>query len=113
MNDLSKKSLPPRAGRQQLEVVSPVGHWAWKDRVGTPQAVKVGNIVYIGGQVSLDQHGDVLGSGDIEIQTRNVFENMVAVLVAAGASMRDLAKLHTYYVHDVAGHAVTEYWERM
>src|SRR5436190_9847304 len=106
MNDPSKKSPPPHAGHQRREVVSPVGSWAWKGRVDTPHALKVGNIVYVGGQVSLDRHGDVLGSGDIEIQTRNAFENMVAVLAAAGATMKDLAKLHTYYVYDGEGHAV-------
>lgn len=113
MNNPSKKSSAGHAGRQPREVVSPVNHWAWKGAVNAPHALKVGNTVYIGGQVSLDRHGDVLGSGDIEIQTRNAFENMVAVLAAAGATMKDLAKLHTYYVYDGEGHAVTEYWERM
>lgn len=113
MTGPSSKSPAQHADRPSHKVVSPNGHWAWKSGVNAPHALKVGNIVYVGGQLSLDRQGDVLGAGNIEIQTRNAFENMVAVLAAAGATMKDLAKLHTYYVYGGEGHAVTEYWERM
>jgi enamine deaminase RidA (YjgF/YER057c/UK114 family) len=99
--------------RLAREVVTPRGHWAWKGAVGAPHALKIGNVVYIGGQLSLDGNGDLLGAGDIEIQTRNAFQGMVDVLAAAGTSMQELMKLHTYYVYGGEGSAVTEYWEKM
>src|SRR5579864_5851950 len=105
-----RKSPAQRADRPSPEVVSPDGHWAWKDKSKAPHALKIGNTVYIGGQVSLDRHGNLLGTADIETQTGNAFGNMVAVLNAAGATMNDLMKLHTYYVYEGEGHAVTEYW---
>jgi enamine deaminase RidA (YjgF/YER057c/UK114 family) len=50
----------------------------------------------------------------IESETAASFDRLVAVLAAAGAEMRDLVNLRTYYVYDgAAGRDVTEYWERM
>jgi reactive intermediate/imine deaminase len=57
-------------------------------------------IVYISGQVPLDTAGELVGEGDFEAQTRQVFENLSAALDAAGASWSDVVKL-SYFLRDV------------
>ena len=43
------------------------------------------NLLFVGGQISADEHGQTVGVGDIEVQTRNVFQNITTVLEEAGA----------------------------
>ena len=59
-----------------------------------------GRLVYISGQGPIDRSGALVGAGDIEAQTRQVFENLSAALVAAGASWSDVVKLG-YFLVDV------------
>ncbi|MCS7207425.1 MAG: RidA family protein [Dehalococcoidia bacterium] len=65
---------------------------------GYSHAVKVGNTVYIAGQVALDAQGTLVGKGDIRAQTDQVFRNLQAVLQACGGSLRDLVKINVYLV---------------
>ena len=60
-----------------------------------------GRIVYISGQVPLDREGTLVGDGDFDAQTRQVFENLSAALAAAGAEWSDVVKLN-YFVVDVS-----------
>jgi reactive intermediate/imine deaminase len=57
-------------------------------------------IVYISGQVPLDSAGQLVGEGDFEAQTRQVFENLTLALEAAGAAWSDVVKLN-YFLTDV------------
>jgi enamine deaminase RidA (YjgF/YER057c/UK114 family) len=93
-------------------VTTPAAHWSWPEGP-EPQALRVGNTIYVGGQLSLAPDGKLRDAGDIEGQTANVFTDLVTMLEAAGASMKDLVKLHTYYVFEGEGRDVTAYWERM
>ncbi len=63
-----------------------------------------GKLVYISGQVSLDQSGAVVGKGDFAAQTRQVHANLVAALAAAGAKPADVVKINTYVVDYKAEH---------
>jgi enamine deaminase RidA (YjgF/YER057c/UK114 family) len=96
--------------RQRL---MPAGHWDWHMPTPFSQGWRVGNLVFVGGQLSADEHGNVLGEGDIEAQTRNVFENISRVLAEAGADWSDVVKLNTYYVCAETGDAVQEFWSKM
>ena len=58
-------------------------------------------IIYISGQVPLDAEGRLVGEGDFDVQTRQVFENLSAALEAAGASWREVVKLN-YFLRDVS-----------
>ena len=61
--------------------------------IGTySQAVKVGDTVYISGQIPLDPATMELVSGT-EAQIRRVFDNLKAVAEASGGGLRDVAKL--------------------
>ncbi|MBN1945255.1 MAG: RidA family protein [Bradymonadales bacterium] len=60
------------------------------------QAVKVGNLLFLSGQIPLDPStGDVV-AGEIEAQTRQVLENLEAVLHAAGGGLDNLVKTTIY-----------------
>jgi reactive intermediate/imine deaminase len=58
-------------------------------------------IVYISGQVPLDSDGQLVGEGDFEAQTRQVFVNLNRALDAAGATWSDVVKLN-YFLTDVS-----------
>jgi len=60
------------------------------------QAVRVGNTIWISGQIPLDPLTKELVVGDIEVQIRRVFDNLEAIVVAAGASFDDVVKANVY-----------------
>ncbi len=60
--------------------------------------VKVGNTVYIAGQVSRDLDGKTAYVGDVEGQVRQVWANLEKAVIAAGGSLRDIVKTTTYVV---------------
>jgi reactive intermediate/imine deaminase len=65
--------------------------------IGTySQAVRVGNTVWISGQIPLDPRTKELVTGDVEAQIRQVFDNLKAIVVAAGATLDDVVKANIY-----------------
>ena len=60
------------------------------------QAVKVGNTVYLSGQIPLDPATMQLVGGDIDAEIRRVFDNLKAVAVAAGGSLNDAVKVNVF-----------------
>lgn len=85
--------------------------------IGTySQAVKVGNTVYLSGQIPLDPQTMSIVEGDTALQIRRVFENLRAVAVAAGGDLALLAKL-TVYLTDlndfpIVNEVMAEYFEK-
>ena len=55
-------------------------------------------LVYVSGQVSMDQDGKVVGVGDMRAQSEQVFKNLTQVLRAAGAGWDDVIKMNSYMV---------------
>lgn len=60
------------------------------------QAVRVGDTLYLSGQIPLDPETMELVRGDIEAQARRVFDNLRAVLQAAGGDLDNVVKLQIY-----------------
>lgn len=60
------------------------------------QAVRVGDTVFLSGQIPLDPATMALVEGGIEAQTRRVFDNLRAVCEAAGGALSDIVKLNIY-----------------
>jgi reactive intermediate/imine deaminase len=58
------------------------------------QAIKVGNTVWISGQIPLDPDTMELVAGDITSQATRVFNNLAAVAEAAGGSLNDAVKVN-------------------
>lgn len=60
------------------------------------QAVRVGNTLWVSGQIPLDPVTKEMVTGDIEAQIRRVFENAKAIVLAAGATLDDVVKVNLY-----------------
>ena len=60
------------------------------------QAIRAGDTVYLSGQVPFDPATMQLVGGDIEAQTRRVFENLKAVAEAAGGSLAQAVKVNIF-----------------
>jgi reactive intermediate/imine deaminase len=69
------------------------------------QAVRVGNTIWVSGQIPLDPVTQQLVAGDIEAQVRRVFDNLQAIVAAAGASLDDVVKA-TVFLIDLAHFAL-------
>lgn len=59
-------------------------------------AIRAGNLLYLSGQIALDPSTMELVSDSFRKETKQVFANIEAVLKAAGASLRDVAKMTVY-----------------
>ncbi|MCJ7503874.1 MAG: RidA family protein [Acidobacteriia bacterium] len=64
------------------------------------QAVRVGNLVFVSGQIPLDPATGQLVGGDIGVQTEQVLENLAAILEAAGSGLAQVVKA-TVYLRDL------------
>jgi 2-iminobutanoate/2-iminopropanoate deaminase len=49
---------------------------SWEKENGYVQAVKVGDTIYVSGQVSHDDRGNIVGLGDMEAQMRQAYANI-------------------------------------
>lgn len=95
------------------EILDPPGHWRWSKELPFVQGWKVDDMLFIGGQRSLDSHGRVKGHGDIEIQTDEAFRNLDTMLKAGGGDRSNLMRQNTFFRYFGEGRAVTDYWEKM
>ena len=65
--------------------------------IGTySQAVRVGDTVYLSGQIPLVPHTMELVQGDMSAQIRRVFDNLQAVAEAASGNLADVVKLNVF-----------------
>ena len=65
--------------------------------IGTySQAVKVGDTVYLSGQIALNPATMEMVTSDMRAQIARVFDNLKAVAVASGGSLADVVKLNVY-----------------
>ena len=64
--------------------------------VGYSHVARAGDTVYVAGQIALDSSGNLVGKGDIEAQTHQVYANLQAILEELGGSLEDIVKLTTY-----------------
>lgn len=60
------------------------------------QAVRVGDTVYLSGQIALDPATGLLVEGDIGAQARRAFDNLQVVATAAGGSLDQVMRLGLY-----------------
>ncbi len=65
--------------------------------IGTySQAVRVGNTIWVSGQIPLDPATKELVSGGVEAEIRRVFDNLKAIVAAAGATFDNVVKANVY-----------------
>lgn len=64
----------------------------WEKEYGYAQAVKFGDAIYISGQISHDESGNIVGTGDIEVQMRQCYKNIENLLSSYGATLQNLVE---------------------
>ena len=79
------------------------------------QATRAGNTVYFSGQIPLDPATGNVVEGGIEAQARRAFDNLKAVVEAAGGSMDDIVRVGLYLTDlsqfGAVNAAMAEYFE--
>lgn len=61
--------------------------------------VRVGDLLFVSGQVAQDGNGNIVGIGDCEAQTRQVMARIQTIVEAAGATLADVVKITTFLVN--------------
>jgi enamine deaminase RidA (YjgF/YER057c/UK114 family) len=79
----------------EKELINPPGTEKAYDMFHFSQAVKVGNTLYVSGQVGRTPDGKI--PEDIEGQTRAALENLKSVIEHAGGTLADVVELHTFH----------------
>ena len=79
----------------EREIIVPAGMENLYERFHYAPAVRIGNTLYISGQVGRDENLQVIEGA--EAQFTQAFENLKKVLAAAGATLEDIFELVTYH----------------
>jgi enamine deaminase RidA (YjgF/YER057c/UK114 family) len=61
--------------------------------------VRVGEFLFISGQVAQDGNGNTVGVGDCAAQTRQVMSRIQTIVQAAGATLQDVVKITTFLIN--------------
>ena len=65
------------------------------------QAIRLGDLLFVSGQIAIDPQTANIIEGDIEAQTEQVLKNIVAIIDAAGMSLQDVVKC-TCFLKDMS-----------
>jgi 2-iminobutanoate/2-iminopropanoate deaminase len=71
-------------------------------------AMRAGNTLYVAGQVARDSSGVLVAPFDVAAQAKQVYQNLGAILEAAGFPIQSVVKITTYLVDSTESKAVTE-----
>lgn len=72
----------------------------WEQEYGYSQAVKVGDTIYMSGQISHDETGEIIGINDVEAQMRQAYINIKKLLAEYGAGVENIVD-ETWFVTDI------------
>jgi 2-iminobutanoate/2-iminopropanoate deaminase len=75
-----------------ITVINPAGVYV-PPTFSYSHAVRMGDLVFVAGQVAQNGSGELVGKGDIRKQTEQVFENLRIVLEAAGSGLDLVGKV--------------------
>jgi 2-iminobutanoate/2-iminopropanoate deaminase len=81
--------------REEIRVeglAEPISHFT--------DAVRAGGFLHVSGIVAVDGEGQLVGGDDVVAQTRQVLDNMRAVLAAGGCRFEDVVKV-TIFLTDI------------
>jgi 3-hydroxyisobutyrate dehydrogenase len=77
LEKINPSSVPP-----------PIGHYS--------HAVRVGDLLFVAGQLAVDKDGNLVGEGDIEAQAEHIFDCLDRILADQGASLADLVSIRHF-----------------
>ncbi|MDH3762555.1 MAG: RidA family protein [Gammaproteobacteria bacterium] len=84
--------------RLPRESAWPTGHWDWPVHLPYRHGLKVGDLVFLGGQVSLTSEGAVIDPGEVKPQTETAMINIQKVLAELGLDFEHMVKINAFYV---------------
>lgn len=85
--------------------IMPSGSWNWSIPVPMSQGWKVGNRVFVGGQISSDKRGQSVHVGDVAKQTQEIYKFIGNILEEGGATFDDVTRLKLCFKY---GHVTTD-----
>ncbi|HMK68262.1 MAG TPA: RidA family protein [Stellaceae bacterium] len=79
-------------------------------------AVRMGDLIFVSGQVGRDRNGELLGKGDVRVQTEQAFKNVKLILEAAGSGLHKVGKVTVFttsleyrpVIHEIRSRIFTE-----
>ena len=86
--------------RSSRKRIMPAGSWDWSISVPLSQGWRIGNRIFVGGQISADKTGSPVHVGDLDAQTRNIYDYIGRVLSDTGASFADLTRVKICFKYD-------------
>lgn len=86
--------------RQNRQRVMPEGSWDWSIAVPLSQGWRIGERIFVGGQISSDEKGESVHVGDLAAQTHNIYKFIGNVLRDAGGSFDDVVHIKVCAKHD-------------
>jgi 2-iminobutanoate/2-iminopropanoate deaminase len=70
----------------------------WEAEYGYAQAVRIGDTIYVAGQVSHDDDGSIVGASNMELQMRQAYANIKKVLARYGATVDNIVEETVFVV---------------
>jgi enamine deaminase RidA (YjgF/YER057c/UK114 family) len=68
----------------------------WPARYTFSPATRVGNLVFLSGTTGTDDEGNIVGPGDIVVQTRRIFEKFALILQSVGGNLSNIVETTDY-----------------
>lgn len=68
----------------------------WEDIVGYSRAIKIGNLIEVSGTVATDGSGELVGKGNVYLQTKFIILKVEKVLEQLGASLKDVVRTRIF-----------------
>ncbi|WP_430397431.1 RidA family protein [Ferrovibrio sp.] len=90
MSNTALKSVIPVEG-----LAKPKGVWS------VAIASRPGKMVFVSGLLSKDENGNIVGIGDVGVQTEQVLKNLTSALKSAGGTLADVVRVDVY-VRDIS-----------
>jgi enamine deaminase RidA (YjgF/YER057c/UK114 family) len=79
-----------------LEILDPQGVAKPAGLYNHAISVSPGQLLFIAGQVAIDENNQLIGEGDFNAQMEQVFKNLDCILESAGTSFENVVKFTTY-----------------
>jgi len=86
--------------RRNRQRIMPDGSWDWSISVPLSQGWRIGQRIFVGGQISADAQGKPVATGDVVAQTRNIYGFIQQVVLNAGGSLEDIVHVKICFKHE-------------
>ena len=79
-----------------MSIYEPILPYTWPPTLTFSPAVRVGNLVFLSGTTATDDQGNIVGPGDIVVQTRQIFHKFLLILESVGGSLAHIVETTDY-----------------